>query len=227
MNPADLGGPSPLTFSGPGLFYEQACLCMNRCKLPLCVKLENPKLSREECDHSFYCSLLHSGESVYMCAREKEGIVEAEVDVRRKQRAEPNGQIGLHAPNSLRNTHVLGALPVRSQRGRWLSSHQGSHDSNKQRYSCQRRQAQPVLRDHDSRALPPFQAWAQTTSFSFSAYFISQSLLFPHRRGVILQSHNFLNYSPGSVCGHTTSLKPLSGDTLLSSTLILHRELLL
>lgn len=94
VSPADLEGPAHLTSSGPGLFYERACLCANRCKLPLCVKLENPELSREECHHFFYCSLLHSDECVYTCVREKDGIREMEVNVRGKQvRVEPNAPI--------------------------------------------------------------------------------------------------------------------------------------
>lgn len=84
-NPADLEGPAHLTLSGPGLRYERPCLCTNRCKLPFCVKLENPELSREECDHSLYCSLLHSDKCVYMCVREKDGIRETDMNERRKR----------------------------------------------------------------------------------------------------------------------------------------------
>lgn len=79
VNPADLEGPAPLTFSGP----ERACLCTNRCRLPPCVKLENPELSREECDRSLYCSLLHSDKCVYMCVSEKDGIRETDLNGRR------------------------------------------------------------------------------------------------------------------------------------------------
>lgn len=85
VNPADLEGPAHLTFSGPNLLYERACLCTNRCGPPLCVKLENPELSREECDYSLYCSLLHSDKCVYMCVREKDGIRETDVNVSRKR----------------------------------------------------------------------------------------------------------------------------------------------
>lgn len=93
---------------GPSLFYERLCLCMNRCKPPLCVKLENPELSRKECDHSLYCSLLHSGKCVYVCVREKDGIRGTEVNVRRKTslRAETKGQMSLHDANSFRSAHV-------------------------------------------------------------------------------------------------------------------------
>lgn len=83
------GGVLPWPSRGPSLFYERLCLCMNRCKLPLCVKLENPELSREECDHSLYCSLLHSGKCVYMCVWEKDGIRGTEVNVWRKRVWEP------------------------------------------------------------------------------------------------------------------------------------------
>ena len=43
----------------------------NRCEPPLCVKLENPELSRKECDHSLYCLLLHS-KQVCLCVCERE-----------------------------------------------------------------------------------------------------------------------------------------------------------
>lgn len=85
VNPAGLEGPAHSTLAGPGLLREQACLCTDRCKLPLCVKLENPELSREECDHSLYCSLLHSHKCVYMCVREKDGMRETDGKVRTKR----------------------------------------------------------------------------------------------------------------------------------------------
>lgn len=73
MSPADLEGPAHLTSSGPSPFYERACLCTNRCKLPLCVKLENPELSREECDLFFFLLLSAALRRVclYVCERER------------------------------------------------------------------------------------------------------------------------------------------------------------
>ena len=85
ITPGELEGLAHLTSSRPGLLFERVCLCTNRCKLQLCVKLENPKLSREEWDHCLYGSLLHSDKCVYMCVREKDGIRETDVKVKRKQ----------------------------------------------------------------------------------------------------------------------------------------------
>ena len=67
---------------------------MNRCRHPLCVKLENPELSRKECDHTLYCFLLHSKQvclrvcvrpRVRVCVSGGGGNGETKVNEMRKQ----------------------------------------------------------------------------------------------------------------------------------------------
>lgn len=115
--------------------YERERECRNRCEPPLCVKLENPKLSRKECDHSLYCLLLHSNKCVYVCETEREMESEAlKENKKRKQGSKNEFESGEKEQISLccssrqtTHTHLLSythsrgqllcVLPVRSQRG--------------------------------------------------------------------------------------------------------------
>lgn len=96
---------------GPWRFREHACVYMDRCKPPLCVKLENPKLSCKECDHSLYCFLLHSNKCVCVCVRrEREREMESEKENwmwwENNLRVEKRGQICLHNAKSFTHTKV-------------------------------------------------------------------------------------------------------------------------
>lgn len=87
-------------------------------------------------------------ECLYVCERERRNQRDGrEREEKMSLRAETKGQISLHAASSFSNSHVsawTNAACASSQisEGCLLSSHQGSHDSNKLRYSCRHGQAQ-------------------------------------------------------------------------------------
>lgn len=160
-------GPAHLTSSGPSLFYERACLCANRCKLPLCVKLENPELSREECHDFFYCSLLHSDECVYTCVWERKTESERWKWTWGENKCESWGQMPQLVINSFRNTHVdnccvrfqsalRGGVCRHPAGGHMIRIRHLTHASSGKLSSCW---------------MTTTQAWAQSASFPLCAEF--------------------------------------------------------
>lgn len=128
---------------------QLVCVCMNRCRPPLCVKLENPKLSRKECDHSLYCFLLHSNKCVYVCVRERDGIRETNDQQGNKSESQGGEKEQIRPRcNSVTHTHADKCC-VRFQsdlREGVCCRHQRSHEQN-MLYIMPRRCMHPIFRN--------------------------------------------------------------------------------